>query len=775
MANKKLVVVESPAKAKTINKYLGKNFVVEASVGHIKDLVKFRLGVDIDNGYEPKYITIRGKAPVIKKLKQLAGSSNEVLIATDPDREGEAIAWHIYQEVLEKNENVKRVLFNEITKNGVKEGIANPQEIDKNLFMSQQARRVMDRLIGYKVSPFLSRAMIEKTTEALSAGRVQSVALRLICERDSEIAAFSAIEYWNIAGDFSGEQGELKARLVAFDGDNIKNPEGSGDSPDEKEREKIRKKLESLHYIRNEKEANDLISRIEKQEFAISSINRKKVKRRPQPPFTTSLLQQEASRRLGYSNKKTMMLAQRLYEGVTMGDEGAVGLITYMRTDSMRISPQAMDQAKDFIKNNYSDVFLPDKPNVYKSKSSNVQDAHEAIRPTSMEFTPKEVRKYLGRDETRLYELIFNRFLASQMAPAVIDQTTVEISGGEFVFRVSGSVIAFKGFLIAYEDIKDEKSNGSDEPSNLPSGLKESQKMALQNAGGSQSFTKPPSRYTESSLVKELDEKGIGRPSTYAQIVSTLLDRNYVELKSKSFEPTELGRDVNDVLIKNFPALFTIDFTAKMEENLDTVAEGSKSYIDVMDGFYEPFSKSLQHAEEHADIPEILCEECDAPMVIRVSRRGRFLGCSKYPDCTFTKPLPKGEKDKPKPEPVLVEDVKCDECGKPMLLRESRYGKFYGCQDYPKCKGTKPFTIPVKCPKCGEGEIVERYSKKSRKKFYGCSNFPKCDYITNYEPVDKKCASCGHAYLEVRFRKNENGYEKYLRCPGCKGTYEMKQ
>ncbi|MFW5702038.1 MAG: type I DNA topoisomerase, partial [Bacteroidota bacterium] len=460
MANKKLVVVESPAKAKTINKYLGKNFVVEASVGHIKDLVKFRLGVDIDNGYEPKYITIRGKAPVIKKLKQLAGSSNEVLIATDPDREGEAIAWHIYQEVLEKNENVKRVLFNEITKNGVKEGIANPQEIDKNLFMSQQARRVMDRLIGYKVSPFLSRAMIEKTTEALSAGRVQSVALRLICERDSEIAAFSAIEYWNIAGDFSGEQGELKARLVAFDGDNIKNPEGSGDSPDEKEREKIRKKLESLHYIRNEKEANDLISRIEKQEFAISSINRKKVKRRPQPPFTTSLLQQEASRRLGYSNKKTMMLAQRLYEGVTMGDEGAVGLITYMRTDSMRISPQAMDQAKDFIKNNYSDVFLPDKPNVYKSKSSNVQDAHEAIRPTSMEFTPKEVRKYLGRDETRLYELIFNRFLASQMAPAVIDQTTVEISGGEFVFRVSGSVIAFKGFLIAYEDIKDEKSNG---------------------------------------------------------------------------------------------------------------------------------------------------------------------------------------------------------------------------------------------------------------------------------------------------------------------------
>lgn len=774
MANKKLVVVESPAKAKTINKYLGSTYQVEASVGHIKDLITYRIGVDIENGFEPKYVTIRGKGDIIKRLNKLAKDSKEVLIATDPDREGEAIAWHIANEVKKKNDNVKRVLFNEITKDGVKKGLNQPIELNESLFMSQQARRVMDRLIGYKVSPFLSKAMLTVTSKALSAGRVQSVALRLLCEREEEIQSFVPIDYWSIMGDFTTDIGaELKARLVSFDGETIKNPEGSAKSKDEKEQKKIDQELSKLHYIKSEEQAKDLIKRIKEQDFSIDNIQKKTVKRKPYAPFTTSSLQQEASRRLGFSNKKTMMLAQRLYEGINLGEEGTSGLITYMRTDSVRLSPESQKAGRGYIKENYGSDYLPKSSPMYASKSKSVQDAHEAIRPTSTEYSPKKIKKFLEPDLFNLYQLIFNRFIASQMKPALMEQTTINIKGGDFIFRATGSVIKFKGFLAIYEDMKDDSKNGSDSGI-LPQGLKEKQKAEITKLDKTHSQTKPKPRYNEATLVKELDEKGIGRPSTYASIISTLTDRDYAELKKKTFIPTELGMQVNKVLVENFPDLFNVEFTAEMEEGLDIIAEGKRSYVDTMNSFYDPFTKSLDHAEKSGNIPEIPCPECGAPMTIRVSRRGRFLGCTRYPECKGTKPLPKDE-EKSKEEPIKAEGIECPECGKDMYLRESRYGRFYGCEDYPNCKGVRPISTGVTCPKCGEGEMVERFSPKTKKKFWGCSNYPECKHLMNHEPVDKKCENCGHDYLEIRYKKASDGWEKYMYCPKCKSKYDIKE
>ncbi len=772
MAEKILVVVESPAKAKTINKYLGSKYVVEASVGHIKDLAKTKLGVDVENDFEPKYITIKGKGDVIKKLKERSKKAKEVLIATDPDREGEAIAWHLAEVIKTNNKNIKRVLFNEITKAGVKNALKEPIEINKDLFMSQQARRVLDRLIGFQVSPFLNRAMIEKTSKALSAGRVQSVALRLICEREDKINAFKPIDYWSIAGMFENDKKDsLEAKLYSYDDKVIKNPEGSAHAEDEEENKTIQDKLAKQHFIRTEQEANDLLDRIKNSEFTISSIAKKQVKRRPSSPFTTSLLQQEASRRLGFSNKKTMATAQRLYEGITMGTDGSVGLITYMRTDSVRISPEAQQNAAEYITTKYGEKYLPEKPNFYKSKSSNIQDAHEAIRPTSMIYSPDEVKKYANKDEARLYELIFNRFLASQMAPAIMAQTTISIDGDNLTFRASGSIVVFKGFLAAYGDIDNGKKD--DGKQILPPTLEEGQAVDCTKTESTHSQTKPPARYNEASLVKELDELGIGRPSTYAQIVSTLIDREYVELITKSFVPTGLGMDVCKVLVKNFPTLFNVDFTAEMEQDLDVVANGELTYVELMKQFYGPFTKSLKYAEEHGDIPEIPCPECGEPMIIRISRGGRFLGCSKYPDCRGTKPLPKIEQEMmEKKDPVIAEGIFCDLCGKQMYIRESRFGRFYGCTDYPECKGIKPITTGVKCPKCGDGDVIERYSKKARRKFFGCSRYPDCDYITNYEPIEHECPSCGNPTLEVRYKKVEGEYEKSYKCPECKADFK---
>lgn len=772
MAKKRLVVVESPSKAKTINKYLGKDYLVEASVGHIKDLVKFGLGVDINKNFEPKYQTIRGKADIVKRLKSQAEKVEEVLIATDPDREGEAIAWHIAQEVKQKNPNIKRLIFNEITKNGISGGLKNLRDIDDNLFQAQQARRVLDRLIGFQVSPFVSKAMLDKTSQALSAGRVQSVALRLICERESEIRSFVPIEYWSVLGTFlTEEKSNIKARLVGFNGKTIKNPEGSAKSNSDSEQTKIDKKLESLNFIRSEGEAKDLIERIKRDSFSIESIQKKQVKRNPYPPFTTSSLQQEAAKRLGFSNKKTMTLAQTLYEGVNIGSEGSIGLITYMRTDSVRISPDAQSQARDYIQTIYGKEYLPAKAPFYSSKSSNVQDAHEAIRPTSIENSPKQISKYLDRDAARLYELIYNRFLASQMAPAIIDQTTVNISSENFLFRATGSIIRFQGFLIVYSDLKEDSQADKEESGLLPANLKEKSPLDLEKLDYQKHQTKPKPRFNEASIVKELDELGIGRPSTYATIISTLIERKYVNLESKVFFPTELGIGVVEVLLKYFPELFNVDFTAEMETKLDVIAEGKSSYLDVVKDFYGPFKESLDRAENKNDIPEIICDECGAPMLIKVSKRGRFLGCSRYPDCTFTKPLPKNAQEEKK-EPEIAEGITCDLCGKQMVVREGRYGKFYGCIDYPNCKGIKQISTNVKCPKCSEGVLSERYSPKTKKKFWGCSNYPKCDYLTNYEPINRACPNCNHYYIEARFRKKAGEWERYLKCPKCNSEFE---
>ncbi len=768
MAEKSLVIVESPSKAKTINKYLGNSYVVEASVGHIKDLQKHNLGIDIDNDFAPQYKTIRGKGDIVKMLKKAAKGAKEVLIATDPDREGEAIAWHIAEELKKDNQNIKRILFNEITKAGIKKGLSEPREIDINLFLSQQARRVVDRIIGYSVSPFLSRAMLSKTSQILSAGRVQSVALRLICEREEEIRNFEPIKYWNIYADFSDEKkAQIKSRLVAFDNTTIKNPEGSAKDNDD---------YKNNHFVSSEEQANTLLAQIQKEKYTISEIIKKKVRRNPQAPFTTSSLQQEASRRLGFPNKKTMLIAQKLYEGVNIGKDGAVGLITYMRTDSVRVSDDAAKDARKFIKEQYGSEYLPDAPPKYSSKSSNVQDAHEAVRPTTLSYVPAEIQQHLDRDEFKLYQLIYNRFIASQMNPAILDQTTINIKGGDFTFRTTGSTIAFKGFLLIYDDLSEDKvSNDDDKPNSniLPSHLAEGQDMNLDSAEISGKTTKPKARFTEASLVKELDEKGIGRPSTYASIVSTLSDREYVELKSKIFEPTELGIDINKILVENFPEIFQVKFTAEMEHELDIIAEGKTTYEKTLHGFYTPFVTALDKANKSDAIEKILCENCGSEMVIKVSRNGRFLACSNYPECKTTKSLPKGEKEQ-KAAAEIAPGVFCDECGKEMYIRSSKYGKFYGCVDYPKCKGIKQITVPgIKCPKCLEGSLTERYSPKSRKAFWGCTRYPECDYITNYEPIPVGCPACQNKYLEVRFKRNGQDWEKYLSCPKCKEKFDF--
>lgn len=769
MAKKTLVVVESPAKAKTINKYLGSNYIVEASVGHIKDLVKSNMGVDVEKGYKPRYVTIKGKADIVKKIRDLASKAQKVLIATDPDREGEAIAWHIAEEVRKENTNIQRVLFNEITKSGVEKGIAAPRDIDEELFMSQQARRVVDRLIGFEVSPFLWRAMATKTSAPLSAGRVQSVALRLICERESEIRRFKPIEYWTIFGTFGlpkvrGIKNTFSARLVRFDGRDIRNPEGSAD--DEKNRE-----LDTTNFIRTGAQAQELLERIKRETYSITDVQSKEMKRRPPMPFTTSTLQQEASRRVGLNAKKTMQIAQKLYEGVSMGSDGDVGLITYMRTDSVRVSSEAQEAARETIASQYGDNFLPDAPPEHKSKGGNVQDAHEAIRPTTLKYTPREVRKHVDKKTADLYELIYNRFLASQMIAATVEQTSVTITGGDFVFRANGSVIKFKGFLAAYADVNDEDANEEDASKALPDGIRANEAVDLHDANSKQSFTKAPPRFTEATLVKELEAQGIGRPSTYAAIVSTIQDRKYVEIQDKRFAPTELGMDVSQVLVKNFPELFNVKFTATMEEELDTIAEGKHTYKEVMDDFYIPFKISMKNAEEKGDIPEIVCDKCGAPMAMKIGRFGAFFGCTRYPECDNIKTLKQlsGE-EKETTEPVLAEDVSCELCGSPMYIRSGRFGKFYGCSQYPKCKGIKQIPSGIKCPKCDIGDIVERKGGKMKRTFWGCSRYPECDFISNYKPINEPCPNCDNNYLEVHWKKDKG---EFKRCPKCHETFPM--
>lgn len=733
---KNLVVVESPAKAKTINKYLGKDYIVEATIGHIKDLKKYTLSVDIDNNFKPIYKVIKGKEKTLQTLKKLAKESNSIMLATDPDREGEAIAWHIAEDLKPINPNIKRVLFNEITKKGIEEGIKNARDLDKNLYHSQQARRVLDRLIGFKISPFLFNTLVRKTTDALSAGRVQSVTLRLICEREEDIERFEPFIYFNVYGIFSIQQIEVKARLIEYDGIQIKNPEGSQKPHRNESEEEYKKRINSFNYIANESIALEISKRALSENYTISNKKVTQVSRNPKPPFITSTLQQEAARKLGFSNQKTMKIAQELYEGVDIKNVGTIGLITYMRTDSVRVSNEAIASVRSYIEKTYGESYLSKYPIHYESKSQNVQDAHEAIRPTMIELSPKKIKSSLTSDQFKLYELICNRFVASQMANAKFEQTTFKIISNNFVFRVSGRVLIFDGFLKVYEEEeeKDSKFSSDDENKAQLPFVENENKATIINCYAEQKQTQPPPRYNSASLIKELEEKAIGRPSTYATIVTTLLKRKYIAQENKAFIPTELGKKVNEILIKNFEDFFNVQFTAQMEEELDTIAKGSKDYAQVVGKFYYPLENLLQKASNVNTEFSVTCDICGAPMVIRVSKKhGRFLGCSRYPECKNTKPLYAVAE---KVVPEVVEGLNCPICSKEMVLRKSKYGEFYGCIDYPNCKGIIPKSkkltqtnfVPIlipesKCPQCGK-EMLLRLGKKGY--FLGCSNYPKC-------------------------------------------------
>ena len=702
---KSLVIVESPAKARTINKFLGKDFTVLASVGHIKDLPKSKLGVDVEKGFEPHYEVIKSKSNTIKELKQAGKKADRIYLAPDPDREGEAIAWHIAEEVDKKREKSRRVLFNEITEKAVKEAIEHPTALDEHKVEAQQARRVLDRLVGYQVSPILW----DKVRRGLSAGRVQSVAVRLICDREREIQAFVPKEYWSITAEFERRGGEpgFTAKLARKDG----------------------KKIE----IGNEEEANQVLSELRDAQFVVSGVETKEIKRNPSPPFTTSKLQQEASRKLGFTAKKTMMLAQQLYEGVDIGEEGPVGLISYMRTDSTRISNEAIEAARELIKEKWGADYLPPRPNVYKS-GKKAQDAHEAIRPTYFKYPPESVKKHLSRDQYRLYQLIWMRFMACQMSPALIDQTRAQIAAKNYVFNASGSTVRFQGFMAVYvegADVEEEKEE------KLPP-LKKDDVLKLSKLTPAQHFTQPPPRYTEASLVKELEEKGIGRPSTYAAILSTIQDREYVAKEKTQLRPTELGFMVTDLLIQSFPEILDVAFTARMEEELDMIEEGKIPWRDTMKEFYGPFSESLEKAKKDMknvkaeETPtDVLCEKCGKMMVIKWGRKGKFLACSGYPECKNTRDFTINEEGKVVPLERVEEEtgIHCPKCGKPMVVKSGRFGRFLACSAYPDCKTTLPFTTGIPCPNGDGGELVERRTKRGRV-FYSCSNYPKCEYAT---------------------------------------------
>ena len=701
---KSLVIVESPAKAKTINKVLGKDFLVLASGGHIKDLPKSKLGVEIDNGFEPHYEIIKGKANTIKELKKAAKTAERIYLAPDPDREGEAIAWHIAEEVDKKNEKTLRVLFNEITEKAVREAIEHPIALDRNKFDAQQARRVLDRLVGYQVSPILW----DKVRRGLSAGRVQSVAVRLICDREREIQAFVPKEYWSIEAELeTGSGAGFIAKLAKKNGEKIE--------------------------LGNESQAKQVLSDLNGATYKVAEVETRETKRNPAAPFTTSKLQQEAARKLGFTAKKTMMLAQQLYEGVDLGDEGPVGLISYMRTDSTRVSNEAIASARAHIGQRYGEDFLPAKPVIYKSKKK-AQDAHEAIRPTYFQYAPDAVKKHLSKDQFRLYQLIWNRFIACQMSSALIDQTRAQITAGDYLFTASGSTIKFPGFMAVYiegQDVEEEKEE------KLPQ-LKKDEPLQLSSLSPAQHFTQPPPRFTEASLVKELEENGIGRPSTYAAIISTIQDREYVIKDKTQLKPTELGFTVTGLLIGSFPEILDVEFTAHMEEELDQIEEGQAQWRKTMEEFYAPFKESLERAKKDMknlkaeETPtDISCEKCGKQMVIKWGRKGKFLACSGYPECKNTKDFTTDTDGKVVALERVAETVEtlCPKCGKQMTLKSGRFGRFLACSDYPNCKSTLPVSTGIPCPNDDGGMLVERRTKKGRV-FFSCSKYPKCSYAT---------------------------------------------
>ncbi|MBE4908740.1 type I DNA topoisomerase [Bacillus luteolus] len=679
-----LVIVESPAKAKTIERYLGKKYKVKASMGHVRDLPKSQMGVDTTNNYEPKYITIRGKGPVLKELKTAAKKAKKIFLAADPDREGEAIAWHLAHTLNIDISSDCRVVFNEITKDAIKESFKHPRAINMDLVDAQQARRILDRLVGYNISPLLWK----KVKKGLSAGRVQSVAVRLIIEREKEIKDFIPEEYWTIRADFVKGKESFDGQFYGMDGS----------------------KLE----LTNEDDVNKVLNRLSGNGFTVQTVTKKERKRNPAPPFITSSLQQEAARKLNFRAKKTMMLAQQLYEGIDLGKEGTVGLITYMRTDSTRISETAQNEAADYITSSFGSDFLSDNKKK-ENKGANTQDAHEAIRPTSTLREPNSMKEYLSRDQLRLYKLIWERFVASQMAPAVMDTMSVDLVNQDIIFRATGSKVKFPGFMKVYVEGTDDSVEEKDKM--LPD-LKEGDKVISKDIDPKQHFTQPPPRYTEARLVRTLEELGIGRPSTYAPTLDTIQKRGYVSLDNKRFIPTELGEIVLELILEFFPEILDVEFTAKMENGLDEVEEGKVEWVNVIDSFYNGFEKRLEKAENEMQEVEI------------------------------------------KDEPAGVD---CEECNHPMVFKMGRYGKFMACSNFPDCRNTKAIVkeIGVTCPSCHEGSIIERKSKK-RRIFYGCDTYPKCEFLSWDKPLARKCPKCESMLVEKKLKKGQQ-----VQCVEC--------
>ena len=691
--------------------------------------------MDVDKGFAPKYVTIRGKGKQLAEIKRAAKKSDQVLLATDPDREGEAIAWHVADQLGDAS-NVRRVLFHEITKDAISEAIENPTDIDDQKVEAQQARRILDRLVGYKVSPLLWRSV----KAGLSAGRVQTVALRIIVEREQAIRAFKPQEYWSIDAELEAKRKRFEAKLHKIDGDK---PE--------------------LH---SEKDARAVVKAVKGKPFVVTAVQRKQRRRRPAPPFITSTLQQEAAKRLGFASRRTMRAAQQLYEGVEMGKQGAVGLITYMRTDSPRVAPVAIDAVREYVTTHYDERYLPAKPNVYRTKkSARAQEAHEAIRPTDVALAPEKIRKYLTGDLYKLYRLIWQRFVASQMMPAVYDTTTIDFDIDKYLFRATGSVMVFDGFHVLYADTKEAGEEQTFEDLAPVPALEKGDEAAVEKITPNQHFTEPPPRFSEASLVKELEADGIGRPSTYASIVSTLRERDYVRLENRRFQPTDLGETVTRVMVARFPDVFNVEFTSQMETELDKVEEGELGWQAVLQDFYGPFSKALESIDTAAlirdahDVGEIEkepCPECGGKLTVKSGRFGPFVACGNYPECRYTKPI-KGDKVPDKPT-----DEVCKECGAPMVIKTGRYGEFLACTQYPKCKHTRPIPLGVKCPKCG-GELAQRRTRRGRS-FFGCSNYPDCDFSTWHRPVPDRCTECGNEGAEQRSTKARGDYRRCLKC-----------
>jgi DNA topoisomerase-1 len=751
--SKPLVVVESPAKVRTIKKYLGNDYSVAATVGHIKDLPQREMGIDVESGFTPEYTTIPGKQKVIQALKTAAGTAQDVYLAPDPDREGEAIAWHTAEVLQKKGRRFHRVLFHELTKDAIQKAMAAPEELDRHKYEAQQARRILDRLVGYQVSPLLWR----KVKGGLSAGRVQTVALRIICERERTIQAFVPQEYWSITAHLEGRvPPPFAAKLV------------------KKGKEKVN--------IPDEPAAKRILAELRGQTFIVDKVQKKTVRKNPPPPFTTSKLQQEAIRRLRFTAKKTMMIAQQLYEGIDLGPGEPVGLITYMRTDSTRIADVAAAEAQQLILQQFGRDFALERPRHFRN-SKQSQDAHEAIRPTSSFNMPDKVAPYLTRDQLALYQLIWQRFIASQMQEALIDQVSASIAAGPFVFTASGSAVRFPGFMALYQaDEEDNGTNGEKGKEPLPD-LKERDRLTLHRLEPKQHFTQPPPRFSEASLVKELEENGIGRPSTYAAILSTIRDKGYVELLKGYFRPSELGFIVNDLLVMSFADIFDVEFTARMEENLDQVESNKGNSLDLLTQFYQPFRKDLEAAAikmvsiKGVGVPtELACPQCGKTLHIKIGKNGHFLACSGYPKCKYSSDYTRDEKGHIRamaPPSGEMTDKVCEKCGKPMVLKRGRYGDFLACSGFPECKNTQSLSINgsaksigVKCPQDGcSGEVLEKTSKRG-KVFYGCSRYPDCSFATWDKPVSRQCPACGAQFLVERTTKKQGTLHSCLN-PTC--------